>query len=76
MIEGIDYFIYFVKFPNTEGAALVTPNDDGTYTILVNNQVSESRQQRAIRHEIKHIEEGHFYLNDVSVDHIEIQAHE
>lgn len=76
MIENVDFFIHFVKFPTNEQAACVTVNRDGTYTILVNQEVSESRQRKAIQHELKHIEDGHLYLNDIEVDRIELMTHE
>ena len=71
---GADYFVYWVPFPEdngTDGGA-VTPNDDGTYSILMDerllNQTAKAR--KTYRHEVHHIEDDDFY-NDKPIDQIE-----
>lgn len=38
LVEGVDYFLRFVRFPNRGNTGAVIPNDDGTYDIYVNTQ--------------------------------------
>lgn len=70
LIEGADYFIRVVPFPTYRTGGAVTPNDDGTFTIYINALLSLDRQRRAVKHEIKHIEDGDFY-NDLPIFAIE-----
>lgn len=56
-----EYFIRRVEFPNRSVRAATFPNDDGTFDIYVNTLLSESEQQRALEHELRHIRLGHFY---------------
>lgn len=61
MIEGRDYFVRRVRFPNTANWAAVTPNDDGTYDIYINDAIDDEKQVQAFLHELAHLERGHFY---------------
>lgn len=56
-----EYFIRRLPFPNRSVRAATFPNDDGTFDIYVNTLLSESEQQRALEHELRHIRLGHFY---------------
>lgn len=56
-----EYYIRRVPFPNRSVHAATYPNDDGTFDIYVNALLSESEQQRALEHELRHIRLGHFY---------------
>lgn len=40
--------------------AMTTPNDDGTYTIIVNDHLSREEAIREIVHELTHIEGNDF----------------
>lgn len=40
--------------------AVTTPNDDGTYTIAINNKLCEERAKKALLHEITHIKKTTF----------------
>lgn len=40
--------------------AMTTPNDDGTYTIIVNGHLSREDTIREIVHELTHIEDNDF----------------
>ncbi len=40
--------------------AMTTPNDDGTYTIIVNNHLSREEAIKEIVHELTHIEGNDF----------------
>lgn len=52
----------------------VTENEDGSYTIFVNNNLCESKRIRAIKHAIDHIKNGDFGKSDVQK--IEKVSHE
>ena len=48
----IDYQIVYIDIPVKE---MVTENEDGSYTIFVNKNISEEKQKKAIRHALSHI---------------------
>lgn len=62
MIEGQDYFVRRVRFPNTANWAAVTPNDDGTFDIYINDALDDEKQVAAFLHELAHLERDHFYV--------------
>ena len=47
----------------------VHPNEDGSYTIIINSRISYERQMRAYQHAIKHIMNDDF--NKGNADNIE-----
>lgn len=64
-LAGADYFVYWVPFPEdngTDGGA-VTPNDDGTFSILLDRKLLSQmrRAKKTYRHEVDHIEGDDFY---------------
>ena len=73
MIEGVDYFLRFVRFPN-RGA--VVQNDDGTYDIYINMNIytDDMHTRRVLDHEINHIVMGHFDALDRGVEELEAEA--
>lgn len=73
MIEGADYIIRPLRFPNRANKALVCVNDDGTFDIYVNTLFSEAEQMEAVKHELRHIEDEHFYV-DIPIQQAERQA--
>ena len=73
-IPGVDYFVYWVPFPEdngTDGGA-VTPNDDGTFSILMDEKLllNAKKAYSTYRHEVCHIEDDDFY-NDKPISEIE-----
>lgn len=68
-----DVNIYFLNFPSS-GNEMVVPNEDGTYTILINARLSSEGQIRAYEHAMRHITENDFEKTDVQS--IEAAAHE
>lgn len=65
MIENADYFIRLVSLPHGVHGC-VSPNEDGTYNVYINDRDSCVRQKQAAEHEIKkHIERGDFAKSDV-----------
>lgn len=76
LIEGVDYFVRFVRFPNRANRGAVIPNDDGTYDIYVNMNIyaDETRVRRVVDHEIRHIILGHFDVLDRGIEELEREA--
>lgn len=68
MIES-DFFIRLVDLPHSVGG-MVTPNDDGTFSIYLNARLAADQQQKALKHEIDHIEYDDFY-NDRPIEECE-----
>lgn len=73
MIEGRDYFIRPVAFPNRANPACVVQNGDGTFDIYINTLYPPESQREALRHELRHIEREHFY-SESSVTALEAEA--
>ena len=55
------------------GAELVTPNEDGSYTILINSRLSYEMQRAAFLHAMAHILNDDFEKENVQ--QIEAAAH-
>lgn len=55
-------------------AEAVTPNEDGTCTVIINESISEEAARRAYAHALSHIRRGDFAEEDV--DMVERRAHE
>lgn len=64
-----DYFIRLVDLPPGIGG-VVTPNDDTTFSIYINSRLPFDQQQKALKHEIDHIEYDDFY-NDRPIEECE-----
>lgn len=73
-IEGIDYWIRFIEFPNMASESVVASHGDGTFTIYVNTLFSPDVQQERLMHELEHLENEHFYRDDLTITQIESQA--
>lgn len=67
-----DVNIFLVNFPSP-GKEMVVPNEDGSYTILINARLSQEGQLRAYQHAMKHIQNEDFEKSDVQS--IEFKAH-
>ncbi|EEG48285.1 hypothetical protein [Blautia hydrogenotrophica] len=68
-----DVNVVLMDFPNTKEKELVTPNDDGSYTIFINSRFNYETQLKAYIHAIQHIEAGDFEKENVQ--EIEMIAH-
>lgn len=67
----IDYQIFEMDGMKVNEA--VTENEDGSYTIFVNNRLCDSKRIKAVQHAIKHISGNDFEKPDVQ--EIEDEAH-
>lgn len=55
-----------VKMPMpSQISEAVTPNDDGTYTVIINDRISETAARRAYAHALRHIGRNDFDACDV-----------
>ena len=72
--EGIDYWVKKVEFPNMASESVVVSNGDGTFVIFINTLFSQERQEDRLAHEIKHLEDEHFYRDDLEITQVERQA--
>ncbi len=75
LIEGSDYFVRFIDFPTCACGGVVTPNDDGTFSIYINSKCSHAQNKKSMRHELRHIEHDDFYRN-APIEQIEREANE
>lgn len=71
MIPVINVQILDLK--TTCGSELVTPNEDGSYTVLINARMSYEMQRKALLHALKHILNDDFEKENVQ--QIEAAAH-
>lgn len=73
-IEGVDYWVRYVQFPNMASESVVVSHGDGTFTIYVNTLFPPERQAERLRHELQHLASEHLYRDDLSIQQIERQA--
>ena len=69
----LDINCQIIDFPNS-GNEMVIPNEDGSYTILINAKLSRAARIKAYKHALRHIEADDFSKD--SVQEIEFIAHE
>lgn len=60
LIEGFDYFIYWMKMPKGVYAC-VASNPDGTYSIYLDPRRSPDQLWKDLDHELRHIIRQDFY---------------
>lgn len=77
MILVDDVFVYVDgKMPSGINE-VVSPNPDGTYTIILNSSLSKNMQIQAFWHAIGHIENNDFErVEKYGIQQIESEAHE
>ena len=68
-----DVNVVLMDFPNTKEKELVTPNDDGSYTIFINSRFNYETQLKAYEHAMRHIVQNDF--NKTDIQEIETIAH-
>lgn len=61
-----------IDFPN-KGREMVIPNEDGSYTILINARLSDAERIAAYEHAVRHIVGNDFEKDEVQI--IEEMAH-
>lgn len=56
LIEGADYFVRFIDFPNDANCGgMVLLNDDGTFSVYLDPRRSPERIKKTMRHEMHHM---------------------
>lgn len=73
-VEGVDYWVYLVEFPNMASPSVAVSNGDGTFSIYVNSRCSPERRAAGLRHELEHLAGEHFYRDDVELNELEAAA--
>ena len=69
----IDYQVRLINFPPGKVREAVTENEDGSYTIFIEENLSQSERQREFLHAMRHIAGDDFSNNDIQS--IEYDAH-
>lgn len=70
LVENQDYFVRVIPFPVNSVGGMVTPNEDGSFSIYINSNLSQERQKEALDHELDHIRNNDFY-NGMPIEEIE-----
>ena len=73
-IEGMDYWVRYVQFPNMASESVAASHGDGTFTIYINTLFPRSSQEERLRHELQHLEQEHFYRDELTIRQVERQA--
>lgn len=68
-----DVNVSLVDFHSTAGNEMVIPNEDGSYTVLINSRSASNKQLEAYQHALEHIKKNDFQKSDVQ--QIEAIAH-
>ena len=55
-----DVNIVVIDFKTSKGKEMVVPNEDGSYTILINSRLSYDSQLKAYEHAMRHINNNDF----------------
>lgn len=69
----IDYQVYLINFPTGKTKEAVTENEDGSYTIFIEEKLSKEGREKAFLHAMKHIDNNDFFKDDIQK--IEFDAH-
>lgn len=69
LIEGQDYVVRYVPFPNCSADGAVVSHPD-IPTIYINSKVCPKRQREALKHELEHLANDDLY-SDESAEVIE-----
>ncbi len=67
-----DHFVRLVRLPPKIRGVTVS-NDDGTFSIYINDLYGDDARREALRHELEHLGRDHFY-SDVPVAAQEAEA--
>lgn len=72
--QNVDYYIYRCDFPCMGAAGAAVANTDGTVNIYINALYSAERQEKTIRHELRHFAKNHLWDDRASVVQKESEA--
>ena len=63
-IEGQDYVLRYVPFPNCATDGAIVKHPDGMPNIYINSRVCPKRQQTALKHELEHLANDDLYSEE------------
>lgn len=72
--RNVDYFIYFEDFPHMGIPGVIVANSDGTANIYINTLYNAERQDKTIRHELRHLAKEHLYCDHMTIEEKEAEA--
>ena len=75
MIEGVDYFVRLVRFPNRSTPGQIWLNADGTYDIYIDERLTSEQRVDALSHELRHLAADHF-TSPLDIKSVEREADE
>lgn len=73
LLPNVDYQVHLFDF-NGRAKEAVVPNEDGSYTILIESSLSREQQQQEFLHALTHICNNDFE-KECSVNLLETEAH-
>lgn len=70
---GNEYAVHPINFPPSVLAAVVALGD-GTFDIFINDALSPELRQKALEHELRHIDNGHLQNDVYTIEEMEREA--
>ena len=64
-----EVYVRLVRLPSTI-CGVTVKDENGDFNVYINSNLSTSAQNRALEHEMKHIERGDFY-SDLGIEKLE-----
>lgn len=64
-LTTLDVNVVLLDFKTSKAKEMITVNEDGTYTVLINSRLAHAEQLKAYSHAINHIRENDFAKEDV-----------
>ena len=58
-----DHFVRLIRLP-PKVRGVTVPNDDGTFSVYINDLYGDEIRREALRHELEHLARDHFYTPD------------
>lgn len=68
-----EYYVRLVSLPSTV-RGVTMPNDDGSFDVYLNCNLSIEQQAICLQHELVHIMKDHFYNDKIDVTTCENEA--
>ena len=59
-----DHFVRLIRLPPKIRGVTVS-NDDGTFSVYINDLYGDEARREALRHELEHLARDHFYAPDL-----------
>lgn len=69
-----DINVQFIRLPSRI-QAMVTANEDDSYTIFLNKNHSYETLRSAAEHELRHIQNGDLHNKELTADELEMRCH-